>query len=452
LKPADVDKADVLANDVEGLVRMECVRLSYQHGLGNRFRILFAYFWVGAALWYAGLETNILVIWACAAFATNIATGILEIRYHNADVSPANAGRWGWYRVILGFFGAIPIGLAAFILPATDNLVPELILFIVLATTGSIACAGFSNLPAVYLAVSAGTVGLASIAFLIRQEEGYFVLAAIGASWLIVTLKSALGVTKSTIGAIRANEHLRMEIEQHEITRSKLTDMNIQKDQFFSIIAHDLLSPFTILLNYSQMLKTSARSISREKVAELSGALNEATEGALLLVQDLLGWSQVRMHQKAAEPEPCALHELIAETLREIEFVANEKDIQLIDESTAVTAMADRQMCRTVLRNLISNAIKFTPEKGEIRLTAASDGKVARISICDSGIGIEPVRLETLFDVDPEKSTDGTSGESGTGLGLVLCREFVEIQGGEINVKSTPGQGSTFSFTLPLAS
>ncbi|MBT3700552.1 MAG: HAMP domain-containing histidine kinase [Alphaproteobacteria bacterium] len=452
MKTADQNEADVQADDVEALVRMECVRLSYQHGLGNRFRILFAYFWIGAALWYAGLETNILVVWACAAFATNIATGILEMRYHSADVGPTNAGQWGWYRVILSFFGALPLGLAAFILPATQNLVPELILFIVLATTGSIACAGFSTLPAVYLAVSAGSVGLASIAFLIRQEEGYLILAAIGASWLIVTLRSAMGVSHSTIGAIRSNERLRLEIEQHEITRSKLTDLNNQKDQFFSIIAHDLLSPFTILLNYSQMLKTSARSISREKVAELSGALNEATEGALLLVQDLLGWSQIRMHQRAAELEPCPLRELIAETLREIEFVAHEKNIQLIDESTAMTAMADRQMCRTVLRNLISNAIKFTPEEGQIKVTAASDGKVARINICDSGIGVEAARLETLFDIDPEKSTDGTSGESGTGLGLVLCKEFVENQGGKIQAQSTPGEGSTFSFTLPLAS
>ncbi len=231
--------------------------------------------------------------------------------------------------------------------------------------------------------------------------------------------------------------------------RWRPTEINRQKDQAFAIIAHDLLGPFTILQSYSGMLKTSAESLSRERIAEMSDNLNLATEGALRLVQNLLNWSRAQMHGVDVVAEPLPVDDLIRGSVRELEFVAREKEISLGYESSDLAAIADQDLCKTVMRNLISNAIKFTPPKGTIAIRSGEDEKFVTITVSDDGVGMDPAQIHKLFEPGEKTSTTGTRGEQGTGLGLIVCKEFVDVQGGKINVVSSPGNGCAVTISLP---
>ncbi len=232
--------------------------------------------------------------------------------------------------------------------------------------------------------------------------------------------------------------------------RDKLTELNEQKDKFFSIIAHDLLGPFTVLLNYSAILKRRAESMDREKIAEISESLNESSEQVLQLLEDLLDWSLAQTNQIEFVPAPHNIHELAQEALLALDPVARQKGIELKNQSGSDMVMVDSRMTKTIIRNLVNNAIKFTPEHGRIKLSAKPNGGELEVMVADTGVGIPQDQLAILFDIDEKTSTVGTGGETGTGLGLKLCKELVEKQGGEISVESVLGKGTKFSFTLPL--
>ncbi len=234
------------------------------------------------------------------------------------------------------------------------------------------------------------------------------------------------------------------------LQRDKLTDLNKQKDKFFSIIAHDLLGPFTVLLNYSAILKRKAESMDREKIADISDSLNASSEQVLTLLEDLLDWSLAQTNQIEFVPAPHNIHELAQEALLALDPVARQKGIELNNQSGSDIVMVDSQMTKTIIRNLVNNAIKFTPEHGRIKLSAKPNGDDLEVMVADTGVGIPQDQLEILFDIDEKTSTIGTGGETGTGLGLKLCKELVERQGGEITVESVLGEGTKFSFTLPL--
>lgn len=435
---------------LEDRVYLERVRQAYEHALGNRLRTLIMAVCVAILLWYAGAGPTALALWAVYALITNAAVAVLEFRYRAATLDVTNMRRWALYRVILGGIAASPYGGAIFLLP--ENVVAaELLLFIIVTAGVYVSALAFSGLPALYLAVNTGTVGLVSLGWLLRFDPLHGALLALAVIWQVTVIRKALQVSETTIDGIRTNEQLRDEIAEHEITKGQLTELNRQKDTFFSIIGHDLRGPFSVLRAYSEMLKDQAGSFSRDKIAEMSTNLNQAAEGALRLVENLLQWSQMQMQRVESSPKPCAVNDLVGETLGELKFVAREKGIRLTDRSDARTVLADPQMTRTVLRNLIGNAIKFTPEAGEITVTSGQSNGAASITVSDTGVGMAPEQVATLFAVGDGKSTTGTRGESGTGFGLALCDELVRIQGGRIAVESAPGRGSTFTVTLPLA-
>jgi len=234
--------------------------------------------------------------------------------------------------------------------------------------------------------------------------------------------------------------------------RDQLDTLNKQKDRFFSIIAHDLKSPFNALLGFSSILSTRSDSLSREQVTEYSDLVHRAAGQAFQLLEDLLDWSCLQMGKVEFDPQPVDMDKAVEACLFLFGPVAQGKDLTLkAEHENGLTASADRQMLDTILRNLINNAIKFTPAGGEITLTLNKNGDRIDVAVTDNGVGIPPEKIEQLFLIEEKTSTKGTGGEVGTGLGLHLCKELVKIHGGEISIESTVGQGSTFGFSLPAA-
>lgn len=240
----------------------------------------------------------------------------------------------------------------------------------------------------------------------------------------------------------RAEEKLR---EKEVILR----ELNAQKDKFFSIIAHDLKSPFNTIMGFSELLMEQINEKDYNGVDEYAKMIMESSKQALDLLMNLLEWSRVQTGRMQFSPENFDLVHLVDENILLFDLIAAQKAIT-INKSLPheFIIFADKQMIRTVLRNLISNAIKFTRQGGEINISAEKTAKEVHISVSDNGIGIAPERIEKLFRIDESNSTYGTNDEAGTGLGLILCKEFVEKHGGRIWVESEQEKGSTFYVSL----
>ncbi len=226
---------------------------------------------------------------------------------------------------------------------------------------------------------------------------------------------------------------------------------NATKDKFFSILAHDLRSPFNSMLGFSNMLNKNFDKYDSEKKKKFISIINDGLRRELKLLDNLLSWSRSQKGIIEFNPERINLSASTDEIIELFIQTANNKEIELknsISENVFVTA--DQDMLSTIIRNLLSNAIKYTPKGGEIDIYALMKRTVFEIVIRDSGVGISKENQLKLFDISDSSSTKGTKNETGTGLGLVLCKEFVEKHGGKIWVISETGQGSAFHFTIPF--
>lgn len=232
---------------------------------------------------------------------------------------------------------------------------------------------------------------------------------------------------------------------------SQLKDANIQKDKFFSIIAHDLKSPFGHILNFSSLLKEHYHLYSEDKRKQFIDLINKSTHQIYLLLENLLDWSRSQGGKMDFFPQSIKLDNLISDVMELLNNAAVSKNITLSKKIfTQSTITADEYMLRTIIRNLIGNSIKFTSDGGKIHIEAKEENKSIQISVTDSGMGMKPEFISLLFNLEYNITKTGTKGEKGTGLGLLLCKEFVEMHGGKIWVNSKLGEGSTFTFTIPL--
>ena len=231
----------------------------------------------------------------------------------------------------------------------------------------------------------------------------------------------------------------------------KLKELNASKDKFFSIIAHDLKNPFSSIIGLSGILKEEIKTGNPDMNAECVELINVSAVQALKLLENLLEWAKSQTGNLSFKPVPIKLGELFNEEYILLHEMAIGKNIELISsipESIVITA--DRNMIKTVLRNLVSNALKFTYKNGKVEVNAIVEDDHAVISVTDNGTGMSKAIIEKLFRIDVNLSTNGTEDEKGTGLGLFLCKDFIEKHGGKIRVESEPRKGSTFKFTLPL--
>jgi len=241
----------------------------------------------------------------------------------------------------------------------------------------------------------------------------------------------------------RAEEALRK-------SEASLSELNATKDKFFSIIAHDLRSPFHNIVGFSNLLVRDAFAKNYEGIEKFADIIQDSSIRALELLKNLLEWSRSQTGRMKFTPIKLHVNELADVVIRSMIVPAQFKNISICTNiPNNLTVSADKEMLSAILRNLISNAIKFTNPEGTIVVAAGQQKNEIQISVTDNGVGIEEDGIWKLFRIDQNHSTTGTHNEKGTGLGLILCKEFVDKHGGRIWVESEVGKGSMFYFTIP---
>lgn len=240
--------------------------------------------------------------------------------------------------------------------------------------------------------------------------------------------------------------------EQIQLQNEKLKELNATKDRFFSIIAHDLKNPFHTLMSISGLLLKKYEKLTEEKRKRFIQALVDTSSGAYSLLENLLMWSRAQSGTISFTPVSKPVKTIVDENIKLINQNTAEKSIHLVVDSMAPDSkvLADENMLNTIMRNLLSNAVKFTNEGGTIVVTwRKTEDATVELSVSDTGVGISPDNMDKLFRVDETFSTRGTNSEKGTGLGLILCKEFIEKHNGKIWAESVEGEGSTFFITVP---
>lgn len=231
-----------------------------------------------------------------------------------------------------------------------------------------------------------------------------------------------------------------------------LNQLNITKDKFFSIIAHDLKNPFITILGFSELLLSDFSELTDEEKIFYLSEMHKSAEVSHSLLQNLLQWSRSQTGKIEFNPKKISLFESTSQNMELLKSTAEKKEISLINNvPESICVKADEDMLNTILRNLITNAIKFTNKQGTITVAAKIIDNMVEVSVQDTGVGMDERTKNKLFRLDETVTNTGTDNEVGTGLGLLLCKEFVEKHGGKINVESQIGIGSKFIFTIPSA-
>ena len=272
--------------------------------------------------------------------------------------------------------------------------------------------------------------------------------------WLLTSklpLKDEVGNITGIVGIGRDVTIRRQIQEEIKLKNEELICSNAEKDKFFSIIAHDLKGPFNGFLGLTQVMAEELPSLTPAEVQKIAVSMSNSAKNLYHLLENLLEWSQIQQGAFPFNPEAIQLGIVVRSSIDMIYETAKSKDIEIAtDIADGLLVFVDINMVQTVIRNLVFNAVKFTPKGGKVTLLAkVATGNNIEISIQDNGIGMGRNIIENLFRIDVHTNRKGTEGEPSTGLGLLLCKEFTEKNGGKIRVESEVGIGSTFYFTLP---
>jgi len=230
-----------------------------------------------------------------------------------------------------------------------------------------------------------------------------------------------------------------------------LEGLNASKDKFFKILSHDLKSPLSSFSQLLNLLNNNMSDYSLEKIGHYISLISSSANNLVSLVDDVIMWASSQSGKIPFKPQEVSVNQVVQETIDILEATASAKNISidLIDTNNSKLS-ADVDMLKTILRNLITNAIKFTHRGGQIDIKVEQDELNTEISVSDNGSGMTPDVKAKLFDISEFISKPGTEDEKGTGIGLVLCKEFVDRHNGDIWVESEINNGSTFSFTIPI--
>ena len=234
------------------------------------------------------------------------------------------------------------------------------------------------------------------------------------------------------------------------LKNEQLIQANIEKDKFFSIIAHDLRGPFSAFLGFTKMMVEDLDSFTIKELQKITLSMRNSATNLYSLLENLLEWSRIRRDTTSFEPALSLLIPIVEESLTPLREQADKKEIEIgFEISEDCKVFADKYMLGTIFRNLVANAIKFSPRGGKISVMAKQmPGSSVEMSIRDTGIGMNEKMVENLFRLDELTNRKGTEGEPTTGLGLIICKEFIEKHGGKIWVESEDGRGSIFYFTI----
>lgn len=340
-------------------------------------------------------------------------------------------------------------------LKTAEDSVPDLILLDVMMP----GCSGFEvcrrlktnettkDIPVIFMTVLSDTrdklkgFEVGGVDYITKPFEHKEVLARVKAHLTIRNLQQELREKN-----VALEQYVTLLAERNE----QLEEVNASKDRFFSIIAHDLRDPFTGLLGLSQVITEEFERYPPQKIKEMIMTLRGMSETLYALLDNLLTWSRVQRGMIEYHPQTIDVQKVVTRNVAIFTSNAEQKQITL---STAIqewtTAYADKKMVDTIIRNLLSNALKFTHSGGNIEVSATQNGNYVTVSVADTGIGIDEKHIPKLFRIDAQYKRIGTANEKGTGLGLILCQEFVERNGGKIWAESTVEKGTTFRFTLP---
>jgi signal transduction histidine kinase len=232
----------------------------------------------------------------------------------------------------------------------------------------------------------------------------------------------------------------------------KIMKDSIEKDKFYSIISHDIVNPFNALLGFSKILKDAVKEGDQKEIEECSTIVHQSANRISNLLQNLLVWSRMQNGKMNFSPKSCNINKLVSETIAIITPIAKNKDINLAwDVKGEIKTEIDQNMISSVLQNLTTNSIKFTNRGGEVKISAFTESDKLIFIVSDTGVGMNEEQLQKLFRLDKTSSLRGTDEETGTGLGLIICKEFIEKHHGNIWVESTLGKGSNFCFSIPLS-
>ena len=271
--------------------------------------------------------------------------------------------------------------------------------------------------------------------------------------WLSINKAPLFDEKNNVVGIVGVMDDITQRIEFHEkliATQNEMELLNKQKDKFFSIIAHDLRSPFSGMLGFTEILIEDYPTLPDEEKKFYIEGIYTSLKDLLTLIDNLLTWSRLNLNRVEFNPVEISLSAITNSVFKSQSIAATNKGVALQAEfDKDVKAFADSDMIETVIRNLVSNAIKFTNPNGVITIKASADGDLVKVEIADTGVGMKPEIANNLFKIDMQVTTKGTKGEKGTGLGLIICKEFIEKHGGTISVESEVGKGTTISFSLP---
>jgi len=235
-----------------------------------------------------------------------------------------------------------------------------------------------------------------------------------------------------------------------EVANRQLKETNTTKDKLFSIIAHDLRAPFTVLLGFSELLGRNAQNYDTGHFELIVSNIQSAARSAFELLENLFLWATAQKKQLNYNPETTDLTEILQELTRNARTIAVTKNISVnCIPAEKLMVFADVNMLKVILHNLINNAIKFTYPGGQIEIRASLGKKSVEISISDNGMGMSKEKIRHLFNIEANKTSSGTANEKGTGLGLLICKEFIEMHKGNLLIQSKVGKGSTFTVVFP---
>lgn len=250
------------------------------------------------------------------------------------------------------------------------------------------------------------------------------------------------------------NQHLENRVRERTLELEKLNyelkQLNFSKDKFLSVISHDLRNPFSALLGASDMLKRNIDTLNKDKIKQFTQIIDRSSNNILQQLNELVEWAKKQREKVNFNPQELQLHEATTQSLEILNENAEQKKIKLKNEiHKKIYVKADPIMLRSIIQNLVSNAIKYTESGGFVKVSAGYTQEMVVVEVQDTGVGIEPARKEKLVNNFNNVSSNGTDDEAGTGLGLILVKDFIALHGGIICVDSEVGKGTTFKFTLP---
>lgn len=284
----------------------------------------------------------------------------------------------------------------------------------------------------------------------IVSRNRLLLVAALSAVLMLILL---LLLAKNNAQLKKLNETLRAQDALIQEQNAELKALNATKDKFFSIVSHDLRAPLNSLWAFSTIILENMHELSKEQLQHFSKELRQLVERTMKMTDNLIAWAKVQMNDSVVHPELIALKNFLPEVCQLYEDIAGAKHLHLsYDIASDITAYSDKDQLSLIIRNLISNAIKYSHEGSTIAIGAFEENGKVNITVTDTGIGMNTETLESVFGEAPIQSTRGTSGESGTGLGLKLSREFAMVNGGTLSASSSPGKGTVFTLSLPAAS